>query len=160
MLELLFLLLPIAGAYGFYMGYRSAKKDQDEQSNKLSKEYVTGVNLLLSNQQDKAVDLFLDMLQQQEHDNNIYGDSKFEASLTLGNLFSSRGEIDRAIRIQQSLINDPNISFTQKCIAKQEIAMSYEKVGFLDRAEVLYISLVDEPLMSQRQFSVLLMLLP
>ena len=63
MLELLFLLLPVAALYGWYMGYRNAKKGQDEVSNKLSRDYVTGVNFLLSNQQDKAVDLFLDMLQ-------------------------------------------------------------------------------------------------
>ena len=63
MLELLFLLLPIAAAYGWYMGHRSAKKDQEDISNKLSRDYVTGVNFLLSNQTDKAVDLFLDMLQ-------------------------------------------------------------------------------------------------
>ena len=43
MLELLFLLLPIAAAYGWYMGQRSAKKDQDDISNKLSRDYVTGV---------------------------------------------------------------------------------------------------------------------
>ena len=62
MLELLFLLLPIAAAYGWYMGHRSAKKDQEDISNKLSRDYVTG-SILLSNQTDKAVDLFLDMLQ-------------------------------------------------------------------------------------------------
>lgn len=58
MLELLFLLLPIAALYGWYMGYRSARKGQDDVRNKLSQDYVTGVNLLLSNQQDKAVGLF------------------------------------------------------------------------------------------------------
>ena len=70
MLELLFLLLPIAAAYGWYMGHRSAKKDQEDISNKLSRDYVTGVNFLLSNQTDKAVDLFLDMLQKQETEIN------------------------------------------------------------------------------------------
>ena len=71
MLELLFLLLPIAAAYGWYMGHRSAKKDQENINNKLSRDYVTGVNFLLSNQTDKAVDLFLDMLQKQETENEI-----------------------------------------------------------------------------------------
>ena len=102
MLELLFLLLPIAAAYGWYMGQRSAKKDQDDISNKLSRDYVTGVNFLLSNQTDKAVDLFLDMLQKQETENEIESHSQFEAELTLGNLFRSRGEVDRALRIHQA----------------------------------------------------------
>ncbi|MDH2999971.1 lipopolysaccharide assembly protein LapB [Chelonobacter oris] len=145
MLELLFLLLPVAALYGWYMGYRNAKKGQDEVSNKLSREYVTGVNLLLSNQQDKAVDLFLDMLQKQESENDIHSDSQFEASLTLGNLFRSRGEVDRAIRIHQNLVDDPNFSFDQKLLAKQQLSFDYMKVGFLDRAENIYISLVDEP---------------
>ena len=79
MLELLFLLLPIAAAYGWYMGHRSAKRDQEDISNKLSRDYVTGVNFLLANQTDKAVDLFLDMLQKQESENEINSSSQFEA---------------------------------------------------------------------------------
>ena len=62
MLELLFLLLPVAAAYGWYMGRRSAQQTKQEEANRLSRDYVAGVNFLLSNQQDKAVDLFLDML--------------------------------------------------------------------------------------------------
>lgn len=49
MLELLFLLLPIAAAYGWYMGQRSVKKDQDDISNKLSRDYVTGLLTFQSN---------------------------------------------------------------------------------------------------------------
>lgn len=62
MLELLFLLLPVAAAYGWYMGRRSAQQTKQDEANRLSRDYVAGVNFLLSNQQDKAVDLFLDML--------------------------------------------------------------------------------------------------
>ncbi|MBV7387786.1 lipopolysaccharide assembly protein LapB [Pasteurellaceae bacterium TAE3-ERU1] len=145
MLELLFLLLPIAALYGWYMGYRSARKGQDDVRNKLSQDYVTGVNLLLSNQQDKAVGLFLDMLQKQEAENDIDSTSQFEASLTLGNLFRTRGEVDRAIRIHQSLLDDPNLLDEQKLLVKQQLAFDYVRVGFFDRAENLYISLIDEP---------------
>ena len=145
MLELLFLLLPIAGAYGWYMGHRSAKRDQDDVSNKLSRDYVTGVNLLLSNQPDKAVDLFLDMLQKQEEENKIESHSQFEAELTLGNLYRSRGEVDKALRIHQALERSPNYSFEQKLLAKQQLAKDFMAVGFFDRAENFYIALVDEP---------------
>ncbi|MCK3658917.1 lipopolysaccharide assembly protein LapB [Pasteurellaceae bacterium Pebbles2] len=145
MIELLFLLLPIAAAYGWYMGHRSAKKDQEDVSNKLSRDYVTGVNFLLSNQTEKAVDLFLDMLQKQETENEIEHRSQFEAELTLGNLFRSRGEVDRALRIHQALDNSPNYSFEQKLLAKQQLAKDFMSVGFFDRAESLYIMLVDEP---------------
>lgn len=145
MLELLFLLLPIAAAYGWYMGHRSAKKDQEDMSNKLSRDYVTGVNLLLSNQQEKAVDLFLNILQKHEQENDIEGSSQFDAELTLGNLFRSRGEVDRALRIHQALDRSPHYSFEQKLLAKQQLAKDFMAVGFFDRAEHLYIMLVDEP---------------
>ncbi len=81
--ELLFLLLPVAAAYGWYMGRRSAHQDKQQEANRLSREYVAGVNFLLSNQQDKAVDLFLEMLKEDS--------GTVEAHLTLGNLFRSRG---------------------------------------------------------------------
>lgn len=145
MLELLFLLLPIAAAYGWYMGQRSAKKDQEDISNKLSQDYITGVNLLLSNQTEKAVDLFLNILQKQEVENKIESHSQFEAELTLGNLFRSRGEVDRALRIHQAIVQSPHYSFEQKLLAKQQLAKDFMAVGFYDRAENLYISLVDEP---------------
>ena len=78
---------------------------------KLSRDYVTGVNFLLSNQTDKAVDLFLNMLQKQEAENEIESHSQFEAELTLGNLFRSRGEVDRALRIHQALDRSPKLYF-------------------------------------------------
>lgn len=158
MIELLFLLLPIAAAYGWYMGRRSAKKDQDDISNKLSRDYVTGVNFLLSNQTDKAVDLFLDMLQKQEIENEIESHSQFEAELTLGNLFRSRGEVDRALRIHQALDLSPNYTFEQKLLAKQQLARDFMVVGFFDRAENLYILLVDEPEFAENALQQLLMI--
>ncbi len=145
MLELLFLLLPIAAAYGWYMGHRSARKDQDTISNKFSRDYVTGINLLLSNQHEKAADLFLDILQKQEQENNIETGSQFEAELTLGNLYRSRGEVDRALRIHQALDSSPNYTFEQKLLAKQQLAKDFLTIGFYDRAENLYILLIDEP---------------
>lgn len=145
MLELLFLLLPIAALYGWYMGQRSARKDQESIHNQFSRDYVTGLNFLLSNQQDKAVDLFLSMLQKQEVEHQISFQSQFEAELTLGNLFRSRGEVDRALRIHQGLENNPNYSFEQKLLAKQQLAKDFMAVGFYDRAENYYITLLDEP---------------
>ncbi len=145
MLELLFLLLPVAAAYGWFMGYRSVKKQQEDVNNKFSRDYMTGVNFLLSNQHNKAVDLFLNILQQQEKDEDLDNQSLFEAELTLGNLFRSRGEVDKAIRIHQRLDRSENYSFEQKLLTKQQLAKDFISVGFYDRAENLYILLVDEP---------------
>ncbi|MFP1724756.1 lipopolysaccharide assembly protein LapB [Lonsdalea quercina] len=136
MLELLFLLLPVAAAYGWYMGRRSVQQGKQDEANRLSREYVTGVNFLLSNQQDKAVELFLDML---KDDSNT-----FEAHLTLGNLFRSRGEVDRAIRIHQALTESASLSFEQRLLAVQQLGRDYMTAGLYDRAEEIFNQLVDE----------------
>ncbi|GAD29668.1 MULTISPECIES: lipopolysaccharide assembly protein LapB [Photobacterium] len=137
MLELLFLLLPIAAAYGWYMGNRSASNNRQEQSHHLSRQYVTGLNLLLSDQSDKAVDLFIELLQ--------VDSETIDTHLALGNLFRSRGEVDRAIRIHQNLIARPNLTIEQRNLALQQLAKDYMVAGFLDRAERIFEQLLDEP---------------
>ncbi|MGV3344360.1 lipopolysaccharide assembly protein LapB [Enterobacteriaceae bacterium LUAb1] len=136
MLELLFLLLPVAAAYGWYMGRRSAQQDKQQEANRLSREYVAGVNFLLSNQQDKAVDLFLDMLKEDT--------GTIEAHLTLGNLFRSRGEVDRAIRIHQSLMESASLTYDQRLLAVQQLGRDYMAAGLYDRAEDMFNQLTDE----------------
>lgn len=136
MLELLFLLLPVAAAYGWYMGRRSAQQSKQEEANRLSRDYVAGVNFLLSNQQDKAVDLFLDMLKEDT--------STVEAHLTLGNLFRSRGEVDRAIRLHQSLMESASLTYDQRLLAVQQLGRDYIAAGMYDRAEDMFSQLVDE----------------
>lgn len=136
MLELLFLLLPIAAAYGWYMGRRSAQQDKQQEASRLSRDYVTGVNFLLSNQQDKAVDLFLDMLKEDT--------GTVEAHLTLGNLFRQRGEVDRAIRIHQTLMESASLNYDQRLLAVQQLGRDYMAAGLYDRAEDMFSQLVDE----------------
>lgn len=136
MLELLFLLLPVAAAYGWYMGRRSAQQDKQQEANRLSRDYVAGVNFLLSNQQDKAVDLFLDMLKEDS--------GTVEAHLTLGNLFRSRGEVDRAIRIHQALMESASLTYEQRLLAIQQLGRDYMAAGFYDRAEEMFSQLTDE----------------
>lgn len=136
MLELLFLLLPVAAAYGWYMGRRSAQQNKQQEASRLSRDYVAGVNFLLSNQQDKAVDLFLDMLKEDS--------GTVEAHLTLGNLFRSRGEVDRAIRIHQALMESASLTYDQRLLAVQQLGRDYMAAGFYDRAEEMFAQLVDE----------------
>ncbi|MGK9171933.1 lipopolysaccharide assembly protein LapB [Yokenella regensburgei] len=136
MLELLFLLLPVAAAYGWYMGRRNAQQTKQDEANRLSRDYVAGVNLLLSNQQDKAVDLFLDMLKEDT--------GTVEAHLTLGNLFRSRGEVDRAIRIHQTLMESASLTYDQRLLAVQQLGRDYMAAGMYDRAEDMFNQLTDE----------------
>ena len=127
--------IPLA-AYGWYMGRRSAQQTKQDEANRLSRDYVAGVNFLLSNQQDKAVDLFLDMLKEDT--------GTVEAHLTLGNLFRSRGEVDRAIRIHQTLMESASLTYEQRLLAVQQLGRDYMAAGLYDRAEDMFSQLVDE----------------
>ncbi|ARR49559.1 lipopolysaccharide assembly protein LapB [Photobacterium damselae subsp. damselae] len=137
MLELLFLLLPIAAAYGWYMGNRSASNDRQEQSNHMSRQYVAGLNMLLSDESDKAVDIFIELLQ--------VDSETIDTHLALGNLFRSRGEVERAIKIHQNLIARPNLTIEQRNLSLQQLAKDYMVAGLFDRAEKIFGQLLDEP---------------
>ncbi len=108
---------------------------KQDDANRLSRDYVTGVNFLLSNQQDKAVDLFLDMLKEDT--------GTVEAHLTLGNLFRSRGEVDRAIRIHQSLMESASLTYDQRRWPFSSWGAT-TAAGLYDRAEDMFKQLVDE----------------
>ncbi|WP_335925085.1 lipopolysaccharide assembly protein LapB [Shewanella algae] len=136
MLELLFLLLPIATAYGWYMGRRSLRQKQNSAQKKLSRDYFTGLNFLLSNESDKAVDLFISMLD--------VDDETIDTHLSLGSLFRKRGEVDRSIRIHQNLIARPNLATEQRDMAMMELGKDYMAAGFYDRAEEIFLNLVSQ----------------
>ncbi|MBY5991643.1 lipopolysaccharide assembly protein LapB [Ferrimonas balearica] len=137
MLELLFLLLPIAAAYGWYMGRRSVRIRQQQSQQTLSKNYYEGLNFLLSDQPDKAVDLFIDLLQVDEE--------TFDTHLSLGTLFRKRGEVDRSIRIHQNLIARPHLSLEQRDLAMMELGKDFLAAGLYDRAEEIFLQLVKDP---------------
>jgi lipopolysaccharide biosynthesis regulator YciM len=147
---LLFLLLPVAVAYGWYMGQRSVRQQRKRKSNQLSRQYVTGLNLLLSDQSDKAVDLFIDLLQ-------VDSDT-IETHLALGNLFRQRGEVDRAIRIHQNLIARPNLDVEQRQLALLQLSKDYQVAGLFDRAESILLELTNEPEHSENALKNLLFL--
>lgn len=136
MLELLFLLLPVAVAYGWYMGRRSVRIDEDRKSSQRSRNYAAGINFLLSEQPDKAVDLFIDLLQ--------VDTDTIDTHLALGNLFRQRGEVDRAIRIHQNLVARCLDSTEQQNLSMLELARDFVAAGLLDRAENVLISLLND----------------
>ncbi|SHG86598.1 lipopolysaccharide assembly protein LapB [Ferrimonas marina] len=148
MLELLFLLLPIAAAYGWYMGRRSMRVNQQRSQQNLSRNYVEGLNFLLSDQPDKAVDRFIELLQ-------VDSDT-FDTHLSLGNLFRKRGEVDRSIRLHQNLIARPYLEPEQKDLAMMELAKDFLAAGLYDRAEEILLQLVKEPDHSQESEQLLL----
>ena len=137
MFELLFLLLPVAAAYGWYMGRRNGRYLQQDKQHSMSREYVTGLNFLLSDQPDKAVDLFIDLLD--------VDSETIDTHLALGNLFRQRGEVQRAIKIHQNLIARPTLTHEQRNLALLQLGRDYLAAGLVDRAEELFLKLIPEP---------------
>lgn len=135
MLELLFLLLPIAAAYGWVMGRNSLRSAQRKQSSILSNHYYKGLNFLLSDEPDKAVDTLIKMI-------SVNNDT-IETHIAMGNFFRHRGELDRAIRVHQNLISRDNINKRQEALALVELGTDYLLAGFLERAEGVFIQLLE-----------------
>jgi len=135
--EIFFLLLPVAAFYGWYMGTRSVHQKNQKKGNKLSRDYVKGLNFLLSEQPDKAVDHFIALL---EVDNET-----IETHLALGNLFRQRGEVERAIRIHQNLIARPALTLEQRDLALLQLGKDFYQSGLFDRSEKIFIQLKESP---------------
>ncbi len=139
MQELLWLLLPVAAASGWLTARRSQQKKDKKPCFDVSSDYFKGLNFLLNEQPDKAIEVFVRMA---EVDNDTA-----ETHLALGSLFRRRGEVDRAIRIHQNLITRPTLSQEQRAHALFELAEDYMKAGLLDRAEDLFKELIELKLM-------------
>lgn len=123
---------------GWLLGrFSKGRKDSSTipDSYNCSERYIQGLNYLLANNSDKAIELFVDLVK-------IDKDT-METHLALGNLFRSKGEVDRAIKIHQNLIARPNLDQNQRVMSLTELAEDYLKAGLLDRAENLYKELVQ-----------------
>ena len=134
MIELLFLLLPLA----FYSGWRASGKSLKKQSPEkrpLSDNFVKGVNFLLDEQPDKALDVFLNRPEIDEYTAETY--------LLLGNLFRNRGEVDRALSVHQNLIGRASLSREQKSITMLALGKDFLAAGMMDRAESVFTELLQ-----------------
>jgi len=136
MMDLLWLLLPVAAASGWIAAKRSSckKSKQDDCAPFLADRYIQGLNYLLNEQQDKALEIFIEMVE--------VDSSTVETHLVLGSLFRRRGEVDRAIRIHQNLIARPSLEKAQKIMALLELGKDFMKAGLLDRAEGVFNELI------------------
>lgn len=128
------LLLPVAALSGWYFARRHHERSSGARVNELSSHYFRGLNYLLNEQPDKAIEVFLKLA---EHNRDTV-----ETHLALGNLFRRRGEVDRAIHVHQHLIARPNLSNEEKTAALLELGEDYMRAGLLDRAETLFSDLV------------------
>lgn len=134
-LPLLWLLLPIAAFSGWLAARRTQGGAPERRSSRVPPEYFRGLNYLLNEQPDKAIEVFVRMAE--------VDSETVETHLALGNLFRRRGEVDRAIRIHQNLIARSSLTREQRLLAMLELGMDYMRSGLLDRAEGLFRELVD-----------------
>ncbi len=128
-----FLFLPLAALSGWVIGRRGGQRHNDTQVSRLSSTYFRGLNYLLNEQPDKAIELFLHIAELDKE--------TFETQVALGHLFRRRGEVDRAIRLHQGLVQRADLSDAQRVQALLALGEDYMKSGLLDRAETVFTDL-------------------
>ena len=101
----------------------------------LGADYFRGINYVLNEQPDKAIEAFIRVLE--------VDSETAETHLALGRLYRQRGEVDRAIRIHQNLIARETLQLGQRHAALLELGRDYSTAGLLDRAEAVYAELVE-----------------
>ena len=127
----LFLLLMAAG----WVTGRFGERDDEEAPPPLNIDYLKGLNFLLNEQTDQALEHFLGMVR--------VDDKTIETHFALGSLFRRRGEVERAIRIHQNIIARPDLASEQRDQALYSLAKDYLAAGLLDRAEKLFVRLAQ-----------------
>jgi lipopolysaccharide biosynthesis regulator YciM len=133
----LFLLVLVAIVIGWLLGRWQPfkKKSELRLHDQFSERYAKGLNYLLADDSDNAIKIFTDLIQ--------VNSETIEIHIALGNLFRSKGEVDRAIKVHQNLLARPNLTRKQRHMAIAELASDYLKAGLLDRAEKLYREMID-----------------
>ena len=142
----LLLALPVAFALG-WIGSRIDLRQWKREQKSSPKAYYKGLNLLLNEQQDKAIDAFIEAVQ---------GDpDTTELHFALGNLFRRRGEFERAVRVHQHLMQRADLSATERERAQYALAQDYLKAGLFDRAEESYHALEGTPFDTEARLALL-----
>jgi lipopolysaccharide biosynthesis regulator YciM len=124
----------------FALGWLAARIDIKQvvrESRALPTSYFKGLNFLLNEQPDKAIEAFTEVVK--------VDPQTVELHFALGSLFRRRGEIERAIRLHQNLVERPDLQDDQRVVALFELAQDYLKAGLLDRAEELFLKLDGTP---------------
>jgi lipopolysaccharide biosynthesis regulator YciM len=124
----------------FGLGWIAARIDIRHlvrESRALPRSYFKGLNFLLMEQPDKAIEAFIEVVK--------VDPETVELHFALGSLFRRRGEYDRAIRMHQNLLERPGLGADQKLTALAELGQDYLKAGILDRAEEAFRKLEKSP---------------
>src|SRR6478609_4651247 len=124
----------------FGLGWLAARIDIKQlltESRALPLSYFKGLNFLLNEQPDKAIEAFIEVVK--------VDPQTVELHFALGSLFRRRGEVERAIRMHENLLERADLAPEQKMTALYELAQDYLKAGLLDRAEELFAKLKGTP---------------
>jgi len=117
----------------FGLGWLAARVDLKQlltESRALPSSYFRGLNFLINQQPDKAIEAFIEVVK--------VDPQTVELHFALGSLFRRRGETERAIRMHQNLVDRSDLATEQRLSALFELAQDYLKAGLLDRAEELF----------------------
>lgn len=128
-LQWLLLALPVAFALG-WLGSRIDLKQLRSEQRASPKAYFKGLNLLLNEQQDKAIDAFIEAVQHDPDTSDLH--------FALGNLFRRRGEYERAVRVHEHLLSRGDLPRADRERAQFALAQDFLKAGLFDRAEAAY----------------------
>lgn len=134
----------------FALGWIAARVDIKQlvsESRSLPRGYFKGLNFLLNEQPDKAIDAFIEIVK--------LDPETAELHFALGNLFRRRGETERAIRVHQNLLARPDMPLEQQVHARYELGQDYLKAGLLDRAEETFNALIDTQYTAQARRALL-----
>ena len=132
-------LLPIPAIF-FALGWIAARIDIKHllrESRALPMSYFRGLNFLLNEQPDKAIESFIEVVKVDPQTVDLH--------FALGSLFRRQGEIDRAIRMHQNLLDRPDLPADKRQTALFELAQDFHRAGLLDRAEELFTRLDGSP---------------
>jgi lipopolysaccharide assembly protein B len=130
----------------FALGWIASRIDLREvvqESKRLPRSYFNGLNFLLNDQPDRAIEAFVEVVS--------LDPETIELHFALGSLFRRRGETDRAIRLHRNLLERPDLPPQYRDQALFALAQDYLKAGLLDRAESAFVSLSGTPFEGQAQ---------
>jgi lipopolysaccharide biosynthesis regulator YciM len=145
-LQWLLLGLPVAFALGWLasrIDLRQWKREQRESP----QTYLKGLSLLLNEQQDKAIDAFIEVVQSDPNSTDLH--------FALGNLFRRRGEYERAVRVHEYLLMRADLPKAERDRAQDALAQDFMKAGLFDRAEAAYRALEGSRFDTEAQLALL-----
>ncbi|MDP3699329.1 MAG: lipopolysaccharide assembly protein LapB [Hylemonella sp.] len=145
-LDLSWILLGLPTA--FILGWLASRLDLRQlriENRRNPKAYFRGLNFLLNEQQDQAIDAFIEAVQQDPDTSELH--------FALGNLFRRRGEYERAVRVHEHLLSRGDLSEADRQRAQHALALDYLKAGLLDRAEDALIKLEGTPFQAQARLA-------